>query len=174
MISVGDAKTGKSCLIKRYCEGRFVPKYIPTVGVDYGVKPVKVRSVDLRVNLFDLSGDSDYLEIRNEFYRSVGGAMMVYDVTDRSTYDNLGGWIEEMRECGVADPSSVPTVLCANKSDRCPACPRRVTEAEGLAFAASHGMSYFETSAKTGESVQEALDGLCRDISSRPPISSPG
>lgn len=60
LISVGDVKVGKSCIIKRYCEGRFVQKYITTIGVDYGVKKVNVSGRKVAVNFFDLSGSPDY------------------------------------------------------------------------------------------------------------------
>ena len=60
LISVGDSKVGKSCIIKRYCEGRFVQKYITTIGVDYGVKKVTVSGRKIAVNFFDLSGSPDY------------------------------------------------------------------------------------------------------------------
>ena len=62
VLSMGSAGTGKSCLIKRYCEERFVSKYIATIGVDYGVKPVKVDQVDIRVNFWDLSGHKEFFE----------------------------------------------------------------------------------------------------------------
>lgn len=60
LISIGDAKTGKSCIIKRYCEGKFVNKYITTIGVDYGVKKVNVHNKNVAVNFFDISGSPDY------------------------------------------------------------------------------------------------------------------
>ena len=60
LISVGDVKVGKSCIIKRYCEGRFVSKYITTIGVDYGVKKIAVGGKKVAVNFFDLSGSEDY------------------------------------------------------------------------------------------------------------------
>lgn len=59
LIAAGSATVGKSTLIKRYCESRFVQKYIPTIGIDYGVKPVRVLGHDLKVNFFDTSGDFD-------------------------------------------------------------------------------------------------------------------
>ena len=62
VLSMGSAGTGKSCLIKRYCEERFVSKYIATIGVDYGVKPVKVDQQDIRVNFWDLSGHKEFFE----------------------------------------------------------------------------------------------------------------
>ena len=69
LISVGDTKVGKSCIIKRYCEGRFVQKYVTTIGVDYGVKKITVAGRKVAVNFFDLSGSPDYDEIRNPFFQ---------------------------------------------------------------------------------------------------------
>lgn len=73
ILSLGDKGVGKSCLIKRYCEGKFVSRYITTIGVDYGVKPVKVNGTPVKVNFWDLSGDPEFLEVRNEFYSDAQG-----------------------------------------------------------------------------------------------------
>ena len=70
IISVGDSLTGKSCLIKRYCEGKFVQRYITTIGVDYGVKKMKIKDQLVSINFFDISGDDDYLDIRKKFYKN--------------------------------------------------------------------------------------------------------
>ena len=67
ILSIGDPEVGKSCLIKRYCEGRFVSRYIPTIGVDYGVKKIQIKNYKVAVNFFDLSGDGDYINISKEF-----------------------------------------------------------------------------------------------------------
>jgi GTPase SAR1 family protein len=84
IISLGGLATGKSCLIKRFCEERFVSKYISTIGIDYGVKPVTVKGEHVRVNFWDLSGHPDFFEIRNEFYKDSQGGVLVYDVSNRA------------------------------------------------------------------------------------------
>lgn len=66
---MGERGCGKSCLIKRYCEDKFVSKYIGTIGVDYGVKPLSLGEFDVKVNLWDMAGAPEYLEVRNEFYK---------------------------------------------------------------------------------------------------------
>ena len=73
IITCGDSLSGKSCLVKRYCESKFVTKYIPTIGIDYGVKRVTLDGRDVRVNFFDFSGLDCYLDIRNEFYKDSQG-----------------------------------------------------------------------------------------------------
>ena len=73
IISFGSEGVGKSCLIKRFCEDKYVSKYISTIGVDFGVKPVKVAGQSVRVNFFDCAGGAEYFEIRNEFYKDASG-----------------------------------------------------------------------------------------------------
>lgn len=169
VMSLGSAAVGKSTLIKRYCEGRFVQKYITTIGIDYGVKPVKVLGQDLKVNFFDSSGGEEFKDIRVDFYEmgQTGGILLVYDVTNPKSFRDLGSWMEEARRhnCPISKKdrtSALPIViLCANKVD----LPKRtVSKADGVDFAAEHGMYYFETSAATGDSVTESMTLLFEKV----------
>ncbi|CAJ02739.1 ras family protein-like protein [Leishmania major strain Friedlin] len=125
LLVIGDVGVGKSCLIKRYCEGRFVAKYIPTIGIDFGVKKVEVskaavlqqRSSEpsppaataqsgggassaippaVRVNFWDGSGDGDYREILNEFYEAAQGVLLMYDARNAQSFAALQSWWEEL------------------------------------------------------------------------------
>jgi DnaJ family protein C protein 27 len=115
VLSMGSAGSGKSCLIKRYCESRFVSKYIATIGVDYGVKPIKIDHVgEFRINFWDLSGHSEFFEVRNEFYKDTQGCLLVYDVTNRESFEQCDSWLTEAAKYG-ASPREMPIALCANK-----------------------------------------------------------
>lgn len=155
IISIGAGGCGKSCLIKRFCEERFVSKYIATIGVDYGVKPVNVDGVDVRVNFWDLSGHGEFFEVRNEFYKDAQGILLVYDVSDRQSFEDCDGWLTEASKYGT-EPTTTPCILCANKTDK----KRVVEKEEGAQYAASRGMQYFETSAATGEQVETMFSDL--------------
>lgn len=159
IISMGSGGTGKSCIIKRFCEERFVSKYIATIGVDYGVKPVQVDGEDVRVNFWDLSGHSEFFEIRNEFYKDAQGAILVYDVSTRDSYDELDTWLAEAAKFGAL-PRDMPIALCANKTDK----KRIISEDEGRQFAQSRGLFYFETSACSGANVQEMFNSLFQAV----------
>lgn len=164
VVSLGSAAVGKSTLIKRYCEGRFVQKYIPTIGIDYGVKPVKAAGLDAKVNFFDTSGGEEFRDIRVEFYGDTSAVLLVYDVTTRSSFDELDQWIQEAKRHGCLlskmhrnGGEMPPVALCANKVD----LPRRVvSRPEGVEFAHRHGMHYYETSASNGDFVSDALNFL--------------
>jgi DnaJ homolog subfamily C member 27 len=159
LLSIGSGGCGKSCLIKRYCEDRFVQKYIATIGIDYGVKPVQVDGAEVRVNFWDLSGHPEFFEVRNEFYKDTQGAMLVFDVSSRASFDELDLWLQEAAKFG-ANPKEIPIALCANKVDK----KRVVSEEEGRQYALSRGMSYFETSASTGQSVSDMFEFVFKAI----------
>lgn len=167
VMSLGSENVGKSCLIKRYCEGRFVSKYITTIGVDYGVKPVQVLGNSVKVNFFDTSGGTEYKDIRVEFYSNTQAAVMVYDVTNRRSFADLDSWLEEANryKCPLSKMHRTGdgpfVVLCANKTD----LPKRaVSKEDGMDFAHRHGFYYYETSAATGDSVTEALTFLFEKV----------
>lgn len=154
ITSFGAAGCGKSCLIKRFCENRFVNKYIATIGVDYGVKPHTVDGKSCRINFWDLSGQDEFLEVRNEFYKDTQGLLLVFDVSNPSSFQALGNWVKEARKFGA--PENAPVVLCANKVD----LRRVVPEADGRAFAQQHNFMYFETSASSGANVSDVFEHL--------------
>lgn len=116
ITSVGNSEVGKSCLIKRYCEGRFVKRYISTIGVDYGVKKLTIKNQPISINFFDLSGNDEYRLIRQEFYEDSNGVIMVYDVDNRDSFQSLVHWEEEMRRFGI-DMSRIKVIVCGNKCD---------------------------------------------------------
>jgi DnaJ family protein C protein 27 len=149
IISVGNSEVGKSCLIKRYCEGRFVKRYISTIGIDYGVKKLELLGEKVLINFFDLSGNDDYKLIRTEFYKNSSGVVMVFDVDNRDSYISLIHWEEEMKRSGI-DSSRVKVVVCANKAE---SKNREVKEAEAMKWAKSRNFEYFETSASDGKNV---------------------
>lgn len=161
IISIGMEQSGKSCIIKRYCEERFINKYIGTIGIDYGVKKVNVAGHgDVRVNFWDLAGGSDFLEIRNEFYKDAQGAILVYDVTNLKSFAALDSWLQEAQKFNC--PKDLVICVCANKCDA-PASARKVSEADGKKWAGSKGFAYFETSANTGQNIATALEFVFRE-----------
>ncbi|XP_074066067.1 dnaJ homolog subfamily C member 27 isoform X3 [Macrotis lagotis] len=159
VISMGNAEVGKSCIIKRYCEKRFVPKYLATIGIDYGVTKIYIKDREIKVNIFDMAGHPFFYEVRNEFYKDTQGVILVYDVSQKDTFEALDGWLAEMKqELGPhGNMDNIIFTVCANKID-C-AKHRCVDESEGRLWAESKGFLYFETSAQTGEGINEMFQG---------------
>lgn len=162
IISMGNTEVGKSCIIKRFCEKRFVAKYLATIGIDYGVTRASVKDRDVKINIFDMAGHPIFYEVRNEFYKDTQGAMLVYDVSDRSSFESLESWVNEMKsEIGnKTEIDNVTVVVCANKCDK-----RRVVDrTDGQLWADAQGFKYFETSAQTGDGVQEVFQALFEGV----------
>lgn len=145
IISLGNVSVGKSCLIKRYCEKRFVSKYMATIGIDYGVTRLRIRNYDIRMNIFDFSGHPLFYEVRNEFYRDVQGILLVFDLTNRRSFETLDYWLCEMKKELNLNTNSKPSVvifIIGNKND----LKRVVEENEAKLWANVRGYQYFETS----------------------------
>lgn len=184
IVLSGDQGVGKSCLIKRYCEGRFTGKYVSTIGVDYGVKQISLRvkdqpntkdnvavkvvtdSMDCKVHFWDLAGNPCFLDVRNEFYKLSQGMILVFSVTVRQSFEGLGKWQQEAikfssEEGDRSKGGGVFVVVCGNKIDT---GKRVVTEEEGRHWAESKGFLYFETSASSGEGVTDMFETLFRHV----------
>lgn len=166
IISLGNAEVGKSCIIKRYCEKRFVPKYLPTIGIDYGVTRVTTKGHEVKVNIFDMAGHPVFYDIRNEFYNDTQGVLLVYDVAVRSSFDALDLWMEEIKRelNSSSELENIIFIVCANKKDK----KRVVDEAEGQLWADVHGFQYYEVSAQSGDGIsdmfQAFFDGIVAAI----------
>ncbi|KAE8605544.1 hypothetical protein XENTR_v10015191 [Xenopus tropicalis] len=117
VISMGNAEVGKSCIIKRYCEKRFVPKYQATIGIDYGVTKVQLKDREIKVNIFDMAGHPFFYEVRNEFYKDTQGVILVYDVGQKDSFESLDAWLAEMKqELGSqGNIDNIVFAVCANK-----------------------------------------------------------
>lgn len=163
VLSIGDPECGKSCIIKRYCEGRFVNRYISTIGVDYGVKKMTIQNVKVAINFFDLSGQQDYEEIRKDFFRDSQGVLLTFEVNEKATFNNLNRWEREARSNGL-NLQEVDVVVCGNKAET---NGREVTASEANKWASSRGFKYFDTSASTGAGISEALDSLFSSVVTR-------
>ena len=129
-----------------------------TLGVDYGVKTIPWDDVGvLKTSFWDLSGHPEYFEVRNEFYGDTQGALLVFDVSSRSSFDDLEAWIREAEQYGAGDAQ---IIVVGNKID----LERAVASKEAKAWARAHGFEYFETSAATGEGVEDVFEYLFESI----------
>ncbi|KAJ3294383.1 DnaJ sub C member 27 [Borealophlyctis nickersoniae] len=150
---MGEPGTGKSCLIKRYCEGRlcqYIPEYISTIGIGYGVKTIENEFGEVKVTFWDVAGDQVYFDIRNEFYKDTHGAILVYDVSNRSTFSALEKWQESFSYC----QNDCVVFLKANKTDL---EPRTVSTKEGQLMA---GKMKFSCDANKGTPTFAVMESV--------------
>ncbi|MGD9396992.1 MAG: GTP-binding protein, partial [Candidatus Thorarchaeota archaeon] len=135
--------------------------YKRTIGSDFAVKRLEIEDIDAQVTLqvWDLAGQPRFESVRQGFYRGARGGLLLYDVTRRRTFLNVDNWKEEAFKNLM---KKIPLVLVANKVDLKDS--RVVTAEEGEKFAKKNGFIYVESSALTGENVEEAYTNLCKTM----------
>merc|ERR1712198_153244 len=151
-LVIGSAGTGKSCLLHQFIEGRFKNDAHHTIGVEFGSKIVNISGKSIKLQIWDTAGQERFRSVTRSYYRGAAGALLVYDITSRETFNSLANWLTDART--LASPSIV-ILLVGNKKDL--EDEREVTFLEASRFAQENDLIFLETSAKTGESVEEAF-----------------
>ncbi|XP_064598505.1 dnaJ homolog subfamily C member 27-like [Liolophura sinensis] len=167
LVGVGNSNTGKTCIIKHFCESKFSAGYQATVGVDYGFKIHRTNNMDLRVHLWDLSGNPEYIDVRNELYDNADAIFLVYDITNTASFQSLDVWLREIHKYCNSHPE---IVLVANKVDV--KAKRAVSIAEGRKWAKDHKLAYYETSPASGEGIEKLFGDLLQHIIEKKKIKS--
>ncbi|KAF8650651.1 hypothetical protein AX16_005131 [Volvariella volvacea WC 439] len=182
-IITGDAAVGKSSLLVRLTDQRFLANPDPTIGVEFGSKLISVPEENkiIKLQCWDTAGTESFRAIARSYYRGAAGCLLVYDVTSRKSFQNIPSWLHDVRE--KADPH-VTCILVGNKVDLCPepsesnpdgSHPRTISPSSGKRhrevsreeaeeYAEQEGLLFVEASAKSGENVEKAFEDAARDI----------
>jgi len=158
-IIIGDTGVGKSCLLLQFTDKRFQPAHDLTIGVEFGTRFVTVDGKQIKLQIWDTAGQESFRSITRSYYRGAAGALLVYDITRRETFNHLTTWLDDVRQ--HANPSTT-IMLIGNKSDI--DAKRQVSKEEGEKFARDNGLFFMETSAKAGANVEEAFLKTAEDI----------
>ncbi|CDR94338.1 Rab2, putative [Babesia bigemina] len=150
-IIIGDTGVGKSCLLLRFTDKRFKPDHDLTIGVEFGTRLINVRGDNIKLQIWDTAGQESFRSITRSYYRGAAGALLVFDISRRSTFEHLTKWLEEVKDHGSP---TMTIVLIGNKTD---VNNREVEYDEGKAFADENNLIYMETSAKGDYNVEEAF-----------------
>jgi len=151
-IIIGDEAVGKTCLLLQFTDKRYRTTHQVTVGVEFGSKTIEVGGKHIKLQCWDTAGQDRFRSIVRSYYRGAAGALLVYDITRRESFEHVSTWLAEARN--HADAELVLT-LVGNKCDR--SADRQVPYEEGHAFAMQNGLSFVETSAVTGHMVDNAF-----------------
>ncbi|KAI9574115.1 ras family-domain-containing protein [Boletus coccyginus] len=174
-IITGDAGVGKSSLLVRLTDQRFVANPDPTLGVEFGSKLIEIpeQGKIVKLQCWDTAGTESFRSITRSYYRGAAGCLLVYDVTSRTSFMNARNWLADVRE--HADPH-LSCILVGNKVDLCeppesspplsthPLKQRQVTTEEASQWAREQGLLFVEASAKSGRNVDRAFEDASRDI----------
>eukprot|EP01047_Picozoa_sp_COSAG01_P014534 COSAG01_NODE_710_length_14110_cov_94.506745_3_plen_605_part_00 len=153
-LVIGDSGVGKSCLLLRFAQDKYEQNYLSTVGVDYYNRIISIEGKQVQLQMWDTAGQERFRTITRSYYRGSQVFVVVYDITDNDTFENVKHWLEEIDKNAGSGGSGapVPRLLVGNKSDM--ESLRQVTYQRGKQFADSVGMDFFETSAKESLTVE--------------------
>merc|ERR1711871_481635 len=168
LLLIGDSGVGKSCLLCRYSDDEFNNNFITTIGIDFKIRTIELDGQKIKLQIWDPAGQERFRTITQAYYRGAMGILLVYDVTDDKSFNNIRTW---MRNIEQHANEQVVKILLGNECDM----PEKkmVTWEQGNDLAKEYGIQFFETSAKQNVKVEEAFTAIARAIKEKKPTTAP-
>lgn len=163
VLMIGDSGVGKTSLVLRYDDNTFSHKFVTTIGVDYRDKMVSIDGQTVKLQIWDTAGQERFRSLTANFFSRADGIILTFDVTDRTSFEHVRKWMDEIQ---ANAPNDVNVVLCGSKCDVEPAA-RQISSDEGKQLAESFGVPYFEASAKKNICVEPMFISLATTIAKR-------
>ena len=169
ILTIGESGVGKTCVLRRFVENKFLKNHLATIGIDFKTKTLNINNQEIKLKIWDTAGQERFRNITTQYYKGADGIVLVYDVTDESSYEKIRDWMEQI--LSNTQQEEIGLVLLGNKCDM---EPRVVTEDMGKKMAEELKISYYETSALTGQGIREAFEELTMDIMKKRGVSEGG
>ncbi|XP_017059665.1 ras-related protein Rab-8A [Drosophila ficusphila] len=162
MLLIGDSGVGKTCILFRFSEDAFNTTFISTIGIDFKIRTIELDNKKIKLQIWDTAGQERFRTITTAYYRGAMGIMLVYDITQEKSFENIKNWIRNIEENASAD---VEKMLLGNKCELTD--KRQVSKERGEQLAIEYGIKFMETSAKASINVEEAFLTLASDIKAK-------
>ncbi|KAK6255288.1 Small GTPase - like 10 [Theobroma cacao] len=159
IVIIGDSAVGKSNLLTRYARNEFNAHSKATIGVEFQTQSVEIDGKDVKAQIWDTAGQERFRAVTSAYYRGAFGALLVYDISRRATFDNVARWLDELNS---HSDTTVARMLVGNKCDL--ENIREVTLEEGKSLAEAEGLFFIETSALDSTNVRTAFEIVIREI----------
>ena len=159
ILTIGENGVGKTSILRRFVENKFLKNHLATIGIDFKTKTVNIKNKEIKLKIWDTAGEERFRNITQQYYKGADGIVLVYDVTDEASYDKIKDWMDQIISNTTRD--NIGLVLLGNK---CDFEERAITEEQGKKLAEELKISYFETSALNGQGINEAFEQLTLDI----------
>ena len=161
VLLLGDSTVGKTCFLLRYCDKTFQDAHLSTIGLDYRLKSMTLKNKkNIKLQIWDTAGQDRFRAITKNYYKGANGIILIYDVTNLQTFENVKNWITQIRE---EANKNVVIFLAGNKADL-PEESRAVQKEDGQKMAEEYNIPFQETSAKEGINVNETFQELVEKI----------
>ncbi|XP_068030180.1 ras-related protein Rab-8A isoform X2 [Anomalospiza imberbis] len=162
LLLIGDSGVGKTCALFRFSEDAFNATFISTIGIDFKIRTIELDGKRIKLQIWDTAGQERFRTITTAYYRGAMGIMLVYDITNEKSFENIRNWVRNIEEHASPD---VEKMILGNKCDAND--KRQVSREQGEKLAASFGIKFMETSAKANINIENAFFTLARDIKAK-------
>lgn len=161
LLLIGDSGVGKSNVLLRFADDVYKEDFTATIGVDFKICSRTIDGKLVKMQLWDTAGQERFRVITSSYYRGSHGIMVVYDISDRESFEHVRMWMQEIEK--YAGQDEICRLLIGNKCDL-PNSKRVITREEGQELAEELGVPFLETSARHAHNIAQAFDVVCREI----------
>ena len=158
ILILGDSSVGKTTLLLKYVDGYFPTIYVATIGVEFKVKKININGIDLNLQIWDTAGQERFRGITKNFIKGADGIIYAYDITKKSSFENLKNWIFQSEESA----EGFKKLIIGNKSDL--TAERQVSKESLEKFCQNKNIEGMEVSAKNGNNVEQCFETLAKLI----------
>ena len=159
VILIGDSGVGKTNIMSKFLKDQFMEESKATIGVEFGSKLFNHEGHKIKAQIWDTAGQEKYKAITGAYYKGSKGALVVYDITQKKTFENIEKWVNDLKAAG--DPK-ITIILIGNKNDLDD--KRQVSKDQGEEKARSFGCAFLETSAYSGDNIDKAFNLMVKEI----------
>ena len=161
VLLLGDSSVGKTCFLMKYTDEAFQETHMATIGLDYRLKSMKLKNgKTVKIQIWDTAGQDRFRSITKNYYKGSHGIILIYDITNPITFENITHWVSQVRE---EASKNVVIYLIGNKIDLEDE-QRKVSTEEGEKLAEKLGLPFNETSAFDGTNINETFDDIVERI----------
>lgn len=169
ILTIGESGVGKTCILIQFLDGKFIKHHLTTIGIDFKTKHIDLENnKSVKLKIWDTAGQERFQNITQQYYKNADGILLVFDVTDRNSFEKTRDWMKQIQANTQKDDIGI--ILVGNKTDLTD--ERQVSEPEGIKLAQEFGIKYFETSACKGVNIHECFAYLAQSIISKQKTSN--
>ena len=159
ILTIGESGVGKTCILRRFVENKFLKNHLATIGIDFKTKNIEIDGTPIKLKIWDTAGQERFRNITNQYYKGADGIILVFDVTDQKSFEKIKEWMSQIKANTQAD--QIGLVLLGNKYD---IEPRTISKNDGEELGKELGIEYYETSAMKGDGIAQAFEFLAKNI----------
>jgi small GTP-binding protein len=165
ILTIGESGVGKTCILLRYTDNKFSKHHLTTIGIDFKTKIVSYYDKKIKLYIWDTAGQERFRNIAQQYYNGADGIFLVYDVTDRKSFEKVSEWMKTILSYKTKD--KIGLILLANKVD---SDTREISMDEGQKLSNEFGIKYFETSALNNYNLDESFNCMVEEIAGKKKI----